>query len=88
MKLKKGLLSLLVLFSFFSNVVVASDTININTADEIELQALNGIGSSTAKAIIEYRQVNGPFNSINELVNVKGVGQKKIDKLIELISVE
>jgi competence protein ComEA len=88
MKLKKGLLSLLVLFSFFSAVVIASDTININTADEIELQSLNGVGSSTAKAIIEYRQINGPFNSASELVNVKGVGQKKIDKLIELISVE
>lgn len=88
MKLKKSLLSLLVLFSFLSGVAIASDKVNINTADEMELQSLNGIGTSTAKAIIEYREINGPYKVINELVNVKGVGLKKVEKLSELISLE
>lgn len=47
--------------------------VNINTADETELCTLSGIGSSKAKAIISYREENGPFTSAEELMNVEGI---------------
>jgi competence protein ComEA len=59
-----------------SNVVV-----NINTASAAEFTALPGIGEKTAARIIEYRQKNGPFKKIEELMNVRGIGEKNFLKL-------
>jgi len=56
-------------------------TININTASVKELDALPGIGAKTAALIVEYRQKNGPFKKIEELMNVRGVGEKSFLKL-------
>ena len=56
-------------------------TININTASAKELDALPGIGAKTAALIVEYRQKNGPFKKIEELMNVRGVGEKSFLKL-------
>ena len=55
--------------------------ININTASAKELDALPGIGAKTAALIVEYRQKNGPFKKIEELINVRGVGEKSFLKL-------
>jgi competence protein ComEA len=55
--------------------------ININTASVAELNALPGIGAKTAALIIEYRQKNGPFKKIEELMNVRGIGEKNFLKL-------
>ena len=62
-------------------------TVNINTASVAELDALPGVGSKTAALIIEYRQKNGPFKKIEELMNVRGVGEKNFLKLRAQISV-
>src|SRR5262245_66437284 len=62
-------------------------TVNINTATAAELEALPGVGSATAKRIIEYRQKNGPFKKIEDLMNVKGFGEKTFLKLKPLIAV-
>jgi competence protein ComEA len=62
-------------------------TLNINTATVAELDALPGIGTKTAALIIEYRQKNGPFKKIEELMNVRGVGEKNFLKLRTQISV-
>lgn len=51
--------------------------ININTATQTELETLDGIGPSTAKKIIDYREENGKFNSIEDIQNVSGIGDAK-----------
>ena len=55
--------------------------VNINTAAATDLQGLPGIGAKTAERIVEYRQKNGPFKKIEELMNVRGVGEKNFLKL-------
>lgn len=62
--------------------------VNINTASIDELIALPYIGEAKAKAIIEYRTVNGPFKSVDELLNVKGIGEKTLEKLKSYVTVE
>ena len=61
--------------------------ININTATLQELEALNGIGPVKAQAIIDYRKANGPFKSIDQLKDVKGVGDATFDKIKADVSV-
>ena len=61
--------------------------VNINTASATDLEALPGIGAKTAARIVEYRQKNGPFKKIEELMNVRGVGEKNFLKLKPQISI-
>lgn len=60
-------------------------TININTATEQQLMELPGIGKSKAKAILAYRMQKGTFRSIHELLEVKGIGEKMLAKLIPYV---
>ena len=61
--------------------------ININAASATELEALPGVGAQTAGRIVEYRQKNGPFKKVEELMNVRGVGEKNFLKLKSQITV-
>lgn len=61
---------------------------NINSATKIELIQLPGIGDTTADKIIAYREEHGGFSSIEELMNVPGIGQTKFESLKDLISVD
>ena len=61
------------------------ELVNVNLATAIELEALPGIGSVIAQRIIEYREQHGPFHSLNELAQVKGIGPKKLEKLKDLV---
>jgi competence protein ComEA len=64
----------------------ADGPVNINTATAEEIaSSLSGIGLSKAEKIVEYRQANGQFEHIDELVNVKGLGIKTVDKNRDLI---
>jgi len=61
--------------------------ININTASIEELQLLPGIGESKAESIVEYREANGLFASIEDIMEVSGIGQSTFDEFKELITV-
>ena len=66
----------------------SADKININTADkETLMSVIKGVGEKKAEAIIMYREENGEFKSIDELVNVKGIVQGIIDKHKEQLSI-
>ena len=57
-------------------------SININTATAIELEQLAGVGPSTAKAIIAFREKNGAFKSVEDLLNVRGIGPAKLSEIL------
>jgi competence protein ComEA len=60
---------------------VQAEPVNINTADATALaKALNGVGPAKAKAIVSYREKNGPFKTVDQLAMVEGITQKLIDK--------
>lgn len=61
--------------------------VNLNAATIAQLQTLPGVGASTAQRILDYREKNGGFKKIEELMNVKGVGEKSFLKLKPLIIV-
>ncbi|MGB9767744.1 MAG: helix-hairpin-helix domain-containing protein [Dictyoglomus turgidum] len=63
-----------------------SDKVNINTASKEELESLPGIGPTLAQRIIEYREENGPFGSAEDLLNVKGIGEKKLERIRDQIT--
>jgi competence protein ComEA len=59
----------------------STQVVNINTASASEFEALPGIGPKMANRIVEYRQKNGPFKKVEELMNVRGLGEKNFLKL-------
>lgn len=61
--------------------------VNINTATLEDLKILNGIGDSKAKSIIEYREQNGEFKSIEDIKNVTGIGEKMFERIKEQIEI-
>ena len=61
--------------------------VNINTASAAELQTLSGIGPSMAQSIIDERSKNGPFASVDDLMRVSGIGEKKLAKIKDCICV-
>lgn len=66
----------------------SGEKINLNTATMEQLDTLPGIGPSTAAAIIAYREENGPFTSIEGLLEVTGIGPAKFDQIKDLITIE
>jgi competence protein ComEA len=67
--------------------VAGDDLININTASIEELDQLPGIGETTAIRIIDYRTINGPFATIEDIINVSGIGTATYEEIKDLITV-
>lgn len=64
-----------------------SGPVNLNTASAVQLEALPGIGKATAERIVEYRQKSGGFKKTEDLMNVRGIGEKNFLKLKPLVTV-
>ena len=73
----------LVLFLFVS----AFAAINLNTADKAALESISGIGPAKANAIIKYREEHGSFKSVDELLNIKGVGPKILESIKDQVEI-
>jgi competence protein ComEA len=69
-----------------ANVVIQAP-VDLNAATAVQLESLPGIGPRTAQRIIEYREKNGGFKKIEELMNVRGVGEKSFLKIKDRITV-
>jgi competence protein ComEA len=65
----------------------AASPVNLNTATVTQLESLPGIGKSTAERILEYRQKSGGFKKVEDLMNVRGIGEKSFLKLKPLVTV-
>ena len=74
------------------NNIVSGDAgkvkVNINVASQQELESINGVGASTAKKIIDYREKNGYFKSVDDLTNVSGIGKSKVESIREFVVVK
>jgi competence protein ComEA len=66
---------------------IPAPLVDLNTATAAELESLPGVGPATAAAIIDYRQRNGPFETVDELAEVRGIGDAKLGQLRELVRV-
>jgi competence protein ComEA len=77
--IRSMLLSLAMLLTVSAGVL--ADPVDINSADaETLASSIDGVGTQKAIAIVQYREANGPFSSVDDLVNVQGIGMKTIDK--------
>lgn len=74
--------------SYESNAGSAAGQININTATVQELEALPGVGEVLAQRIVAYRTAHGPFRSAEELLQVEGIGEKKLSSMRPYIITE
>jgi competence protein ComEA len=75
------LAALVLALAFTSPAMATNERININTADVATLdRVLDGVGPAKAAAIVEHRRVNGAFRSIDQLVNVKGIGIATVER--------
>ncbi len=78
---------LFVLLLACTALTVQAQTIDINSASAQELDSVKGIGPKTADAIIKYRTEHGPFQSVEDLVQVPGIGPKSLSKMKDQLSV-
>lgn len=82
----KKLFGILVLALLLS-ALPAHAAVDINTADAAALEQVKGLGPAKAAAIVDYRKANGPFKSVDDLVNVPGIGEKTVEQLRDQVSI-
>jgi len=61
--------------------------LDLNTADEAELTLLPGVGATLAKRLIDYRTEHGPFQRNEDIINIRGIGPKKTEKILPLLKI-
>jgi competence protein ComEA len=66
---------------------VPASPVDLNAASETDLDALPGVGPTTARAIVAYREAHGPFHQVDDLTDVQGIGPARLDALRELVKV-
>ena len=66
----------------------AGQLLNLNTATVAQLETLPGIGPALAQRIVDYRTANGPFATLDDLLNVSGIGPSKVDAIRDLVIVQ
>jgi competence protein ComEA len=85
----KQILLALVLALGLGSAAIAAEPVDVNTASAEQLaEALNGVGDAKAEAIVAYREANGPFKHVDELINVRGIGMATVDKNRDRIRIE
>ena len=85
--IKSLMLSLLLSFALIGGALAAGK-VDINTASAAQIaDSMSGVGLTKAEAIVAYRKENGPFKSIDQLAQVKGIGLKTVEKNREVIEV-
>ncbi len=84
--LKKLCLGLILAWFLVGNVLAG--LVNLNTATKEELQTLPGVGPAVAQRIVEYRAKFGPFKSVDELLEIRGIGPKKLEKIKPMVTLE
>ena len=67
--------------------VVSTEVVNLNSATAAQIASLPGIGPKTADLVVQYRVKNGPFKKIEEIMNVRGVGEKSFLKIKDRLTV-
>ena len=67
--------------------LIAGEEVDINTADKETLMSLIGIGEAFAERIVEYREENGGFKAVQELTNIRGIGQTLVEKNRDVLTV-
>lgn len=65
----------------------STEVVNLNTATAAQIALLPGIGPKTADLVVQYRQKNGPFKKIEEIMNVRGIGEKSFLRIKDRLSV-
>ena len=66
---------------------ISGEKVNINTAGVDELVTLPGIGKAYAERIVEYRQKNGPFKKVEDIINVRGIGEKTFERIKDRLTI-
>lgn len=79
------MIKIMLLFVFITTLLFS--TVNVNRANSAQLQTLNGIGPTKAQEIIKYRKSHGAFKTVDELVNVKGIGPKTLIKMKSQVTI-
>lgn len=72
----------------YSTLSDNQSVVNINTASAKELSTLPGIGETLAQRIVDYRLINGPFQEIDQLLNVDGIGSGKLKAILDMITTQ
>ena len=70
-----------------SATIVSTEVVNLNSATAAQIATLPGIGPKTADLVVQYRVKNGPFKKIEEIMNVRGVGEKSFLKIKDRLTV-